>query len=200
VEVDRPVADGAAPGQRHARAALAREHRAQHEDGRAHGLDEVVGGLHRRELAALSSTTPPTRMSVATPMAESTRPWCGCRAPRARCGGGRAGRSGSRRTRPGGRRSSLPRCGPCPPGPCRRRSGSFPSPFKSMRSRRVGAMPARRKRPAGSLPPAVGAPSDLRPIDGEGRGRPGLPVRGLLASPSALRTLILSTYWPSGTV
>jgi hypothetical protein len=49
VEVDRTVSDGAAAGQRDPGAPFARQHRTQHEDGRAHGLDEVVGGLDRRE-------------------------------------------------------------------------------------------------------------------------------------------------------
>ena len=45
VQVDRARADGAAARQRHARAALAGDQRAEHEHGGAHRLDEVVGRL-----------------------------------------------------------------------------------------------------------------------------------------------------------
>ncbi len=50
VLVDRPHADRAAPGQGHARHAAARQQRAEHEDGRAHGGDELVRRLVAREL------------------------------------------------------------------------------------------------------------------------------------------------------
>ena len=42
-EVDRPRADGAAAGQRHARLVHAREQRPDHPEARAHARDELVG-------------------------------------------------------------------------------------------------------------------------------------------------------------
>jgi hypothetical protein len=43
VDVHRPRADGAAARQRHVRLAETREQRSQHQDGRAHRLDQLVG-------------------------------------------------------------------------------------------------------------------------------------------------------------
>src|SRR6202008_2472841 len=51
VQVDRALADGAAARQRHARLAVPRDQRAEHKDGRAHGLDQLVGRDRRREPA-----------------------------------------------------------------------------------------------------------------------------------------------------
>ena len=49
VQVDRPCADGAAAGQRHARPAHARHERAEHEHRCAHGPHEIVGRFGVRE-------------------------------------------------------------------------------------------------------------------------------------------------------
>ncbi len=52
VQVDGTRADGAAAGQRNAGASAARHQRAEHQRGGAHGLDQVVGGFGRGEIAA----------------------------------------------------------------------------------------------------------------------------------------------------
>ena len=44
MQVNRPVADGAAAGQAYRRLAHARHKRAQHKDGRAHLAHNVIGG------------------------------------------------------------------------------------------------------------------------------------------------------------
>ncbi len=49
VEVDRALADGAAAGQRHPRAAVAGQQRPQHQDRGPHRLDQVVGRLERAD-------------------------------------------------------------------------------------------------------------------------------------------------------
>ena len=49
VQIDRTRADGAASGQRNARPPGARRQRSQHQARRAHGLDQLVGRLRRRD-------------------------------------------------------------------------------------------------------------------------------------------------------
>ncbi len=52
VQVNRPGANGAAPGQRDARASGARQQRPQHQGRGAHGLHQLVGSLGRGAQAA----------------------------------------------------------------------------------------------------------------------------------------------------
>jgi hypothetical protein len=58
VQVDRTLADRAPAGERHPRLAKAREQRAQHEDRRAHRLDEVVRGFVRPQARHLDRRAP----------------------------------------------------------------------------------------------------------------------------------------------
>ena len=55
VLVDRPRADRAAAGQRHARPAVARDQRPEHEHRRAHRLDQLVGRLVTRRRPSVST-------------------------------------------------------------------------------------------------------------------------------------------------
>ena len=53
VEIDGTAADGASAGKRDAGMAAARDQRAEHERGGAHGLDQFVGGFGSGEIGAV---------------------------------------------------------------------------------------------------------------------------------------------------
>ena len=88
VLIDRARADRAAARQRHARAAVARDQRPEHQHGRAHRLDQLVGrldsvtdadGVDARDAAALVART-------RRPGARAASPSCARRPARGRCG------------------------------------------------------------------------------------------------------------------
>ena len=57
VLIDRPLANGTAPGQRHAGLTEARQERPQHQDGRAHRLDQLIGRLGADQTVGLQRQT-----------------------------------------------------------------------------------------------------------------------------------------------
>ena len=67
MQVDRPRADRAAAGQRHARRAEARQQRRQHENAGAHAADHVVGRLRVAGSARIQHQHPPGPRVAATP-------------------------------------------------------------------------------------------------------------------------------------
>jgi hypothetical protein len=74
VLVDRTRADRAAAGQRHPRFAEAREQRAEHEDRRAHRLDQLVGRLARCDASGVErdAATVASLRSATTPRLRSS--------------------------------------------------------------------------------------------------------------------------------